>query len=410
MTNAYDEVNFQLDRAADKLGIPSDYKTVLRNCYRELRVQVTVRKADGKLVEYIGYRVQHNGARGPYKGGVRYHPSVDLDEVRALASLMTWKTAIVNIPFGGAKGGINCDPKDLTPAELQSISRSFMRKIDMALGVYRDVMAPDVNTNAAVMAWMMDEYGRKHGHTPAIVTGKPVGLGGSKGREQATGYGVAHIARLASKDFGVELQGARVVIQGFGNVGSYTAKFLHGMGAKVVAISDVEAGVRSEKGLDIDKLLAHARLHKTVRGFSGGDAFLKEKIFEIPCDVLIPAALGNVITEENAGQIKARLIVEGANNPINPKADELLTQGGIPIIPDILANAGGVTASYFEWTQNLTQFYWEEPEVLQKLENTLSKSYGEVLEIHNKEKVSLRTAAFMLGIKRVYEAMLLRGV
>ena len=408
--SAYDEVNFQIDRAADKLGIPPDYKTVLRNCYRELRVQVTVRKPDGKLVEYVGYRVQHNGARGPYKGGVRYHPSVDLDEVRALASLMTWKTAIVNIPFGGAKGGINCDPKDLSAGELQSLSRSYMRKIDMALGVYRDVMAPDVNTNAAVMAWMMDEYGRKHGHTPAIVTGKPIALGGSKGREAATGYGVAHIARLASKDFGIDLKGARVVIQGFGNVGSYTAKFLHGMGAKVIAVSDVEAGVRADKGLDIDKLLAHARTLKTVKGFAGADAFPKEKIFEIPCDVLIPAALGNVITEENAGKIDARLIVEGANNPIDPGADRMLTERKIPIVPDILANAGGVTASYFEWTQNLTQFYWEESEVNQKLENVLSRSYADVLDIHKKENVSMRTAAFMLGIKRVYEAMLLRGV
>ncbi len=408
--SAYDEVNWQIDRAADKLGIAPDYKTVLRNCYRELRVQVVLRKADGRLVEHVGYRVQHNGARGPYKGGVRYHPSVDLDEVRALASLMTWKTAIVNIPFGGAKGGINCDPKDLTPGELQGLSRSFMRKIDMALGVYRDVMAPDVNTNATVMAWMMDEYGRKHGHTPAIVTGKPVALGGSKGREQATGYGVAHIAGLAAKDFGIELRGARVVIQGFGNVGSYAAKFLHGLGAKVIAVSDVEAGVRAEKGLDVEELLAHAATHKTVKGFAGGDAFPKEEVFEIPCEILVPAALGNVITERNAGRIKARLIVEGANNPISPKADEMLARGGIPIVPDILANAGGVTTSYFEWTQNLAQFYWEEAEVFQKLEAVLNKSYADIFAIHRKESVSLRTAAFMLGIKRVYEAMQLRGV
>ena len=408
--SAFEEVNFQFSKAADKLGIAPDYQAVMRSCYRELKVQVTVRRADGKLHEFTGYRVQHNAARGPYKGGIRYHPSVDLDEVRALASLMTWKTAIVNIPFGGAKGGINCDPRQMTQGELQNLTRSFVRKIDMALGVYRDIPAPDVNTNATIMAWIMDEYGRKHGHTPAIVTGKPVELGGSKGREQATGYGVALFARLAARDFGLDPAKARIVIQGFGNLGSFAALFLHQMGAKITAVSDVDTGLRNDNGIDIQALFAYARENKGIKGFPKAEAFPKEGLFSIPCEILIPAALGNVITKANAKDIKTKLIIEGANNPIDPEADKILEDSGVLILPDILANSGGVTGSYFEWTQNLTQFYWEEHEVYQKLEGILIKAYREVHDIFKREKVSLRTAAFMLGIKRVHEAMLLRGI
>jgi glutamate dehydrogenase (NAD(P)+) len=407
---AYEEVNWQYNKAADLLGIPDQHKAIMRSCYRELKVQITLHRDDGRLEELYGFRVQHNGARGPYKGGVRYHPSVDMDEVRALASLMTWKTAVVNIPYGGAKGGVNCDPRTMSEKELQTLTRTFTRKIDMALGVYRDIPAPDVNTNAKVMAWMMDEYGRKHGYTPAIVTGKPVNLGGSKGRESATGLGVCYVTQRACRDYGISLNGARIVIQGFGNVGSWTAKFLHDAGAKIVAIADVDGGVRNDKGLDIPALLAHARERRSVAGFPGADVLPREKIFEVPCDVLIPAALNGVITDQNVEPINTRLVIEAANNPINPHADHILAERKIPVVPDILANAGGVTVSYFEWTQNLQQFYWEESEIQHKLEAVMDRSYLEVSEMAKKRGVPLRMAAFMVAIQRVYDAVLLRGI
>ncbi len=407
---AFEEVNWQYSRAAELLEIPEQHKGVMRNCYRELRVQIILHRDDGRLEEYVGYRVQHNGARGPYKGGIRYHPSVDMDEVRALASLMTWKTALVNIPYGGAKGGVNCDPRQLSERELQEITRTFTRKIDMALGVYRDIPAPDVGTNAKVIGWMMDEYGRRHGYTPAIVTGKPVSLGGSKGREYATGLGVFFITQRACKDFGVPLQGARAAVQGFGNVGSWTARYLHDAGARVVAVQDAEGTLHNEKGLDVPALLAHARERRSVAGFKGADAVPAGKFFDLPCDILIPAALNGVITEENAPRIQARLIVEGANNPINPEADAILAERKIPVAPDMLSNAGGVTVSYFEWTQNLQQFYWEEGEIQKKLETILDRAYQEVSQAARKFHVTLRTAAFMVAIQRVYEAVLLRGL
>jgi glutamate dehydrogenase (NAD(P)+) len=278
---AYEEVNWQYNKAAELLGIPEQHKAIMRNCYRELKVQITLHRDDGALTEFFGFRVQHNGARGPYKGGIRYHPSVDMDEVRALASLMTWKTAVVNIPYGGAKGGVNCDPKHMSERELQNLTRTFTRKIDMALGPYRDIPAPDVNTNAKVMAWLMDEYGRKHGYTPAIVTGKPVNLGGSRGRESATGLGVFYTTRHACGDFEIPLRGGRFVIQGFGNVGSWTAKFLHEAGAKVIAIADADGAVMNDRGLDIPALLTHAKEKKTVAGFPGADVFNKDRIFGV---------------------------------------------------------------------------------------------------------------------------------
>jgi glutamate dehydrogenase (NAD(P)+) len=407
---AFEEVNWQYSRAAELLEIPEQHKGIMRNCYRELRVQIILHRDDGRLEEYVGYRVQHNGARGPYKGGIRYHPSVDMDEVRALASLMTWKTALVNIPYGGAKGGVNCDPRQLSERELQEITRTFTRKIDMALGVYRDIPAPDVGTNAKVMGWMMDEYGRRHGYTPAIVTGKPVSLGGSKGREYATGLGVFFITQRACKEFGVPLQGAKVAVQGFGNVGSWTARYLYDAGARIVAVQDAEGTVYNEKGIDIPALLAHARERRSVAGFKGAEGIPGGKFFELPCDILIPAALNGVITEENAPRIQARLIVEGANNPINPHADHILAERKIPVVPDILANAGGVTVSYFEWTQNLQQFYCEESEIQKKLETILDRAYHEVSQAARKFNVTFRVAAFMVAIQRVYEAMLLRGI
>jgi glutamate dehydrogenase (NAD(P)+) len=407
---SYEEVNWQYSKAAELLGIPAQHMSIMRNCYRELKVQITLHRDDGRLEEYYGFRVQHNGARGPYKGGLRYHPSVDMDEVRALASLMTWKTALVNLPYGGAKGGINCDPRVMSEKELQTLTRTFARKIDMALGPYRDIPAPDMGTSAKVMAWFMDEYGRKHGYTPAIVTGKPVSLGGSRGRESATGLGVHYVAQRACRDYGIALQGARVVVQGFGNVGSWVCRYLHEAGAKIVAVGDADGAVRNEKGLDIPGLAAYVLERRTVAGFPGGDAWAKERLFEVPCEILIPAALGGVITDQNAASIDAKLVVEGANNPINPHADHILAEKGIPVVPDILANAGGVTVSYFEWTQNLQQFYWEEKEVQQKLEAVMDKAYHEVSAMSKKRQVSLRRAAFMVAIQRVYEAVLLRGI
>jgi glutamate dehydrogenase (NAD(P)+) len=407
---AYEEVNWQYNKAAETLGIPEQHKAIMRNCYRELKVQITLHRDDGALSEFFGFRVQHNGARGPYKGGIRYHPSVDMDEVRALASLMTWKTAVVNIPYGGAKGGVNCDPKTMSEKELQDLTRTFTRKIDMALGPYRDIPAPDVNTNAKVMTWLMDEYGRKHGYTPAIVTGKPVNLGGSKGRESATGLGVFYTTRHACGDFEIPLRGGRFVIQGFGNVGSWTAKYLHDAGAKIIAIADADGAVMNDKGLDIPALLTYAKEKKTVAGFPGADNFNKDRIFGVECEVLIPAALNGVITENNVAEINAKMVVEGANNPINPHADHILAEKGIPVIPDILANAGGVTVSYFEWTQNLQQFYWDESDIQKKLETVMNRAYAEVAEMAKKRNVKMRQAAFMVAIQRVYDAVLLRGI
>lgn len=408
--SAYEEVNTHLDRAFDRLDVPPEYRTILKSCYRELKVQLTMRADDGSLKEFFGYRVQHNGVRGPYKGGIRYHPTVDLDEVRALASLMTWKTAIVDIPFGGSKGGVSCDPHKMSERELQTLTRTFTRKIDMALGISRDIPAPDVNTSAKTMAWIMDEYGRKHGHSPAIVTGKPLGLGGSQGREQATGLGVCWMAEWAAKDLNIPLQKSRVAVQGFGNVGSWACRHLAETGARIVAVSDAEGGTFNPKGLDISKLSEHMKSKKTVKGFRGGEDVPGEEIFELDCEILIPAALNEVITPEVARKIKASLIVEGANNPTTPEADKILNERGVTAIPDILANAGGVIVSYFEWTQNLTQFYWDLKEVEKKQEKIMRKAYEEVKTVKEKEKTDWRPAAFMLGVKRVYDATLLRGI
>jgi len=408
--SAFEEVNFHLGRAFEILDIPEEYRHQLGSCYRELKVQVMVRMDNGKLKEFFGYRVQHNGVRGPYKGGIRFHPSVDLDEVRALASLMTWKTAIVNIPFGGAKGGINCDPLTMSENELQRMTRTYTRRIDMALGPYRDIPAPDVNTNSKIMAWMMDEYSRKHGFTPAVVTGKPIPLGGSQGREEATGLGVFFVTRNIAKELTIPLNKTRIAIQGFGNLGSYAAKYLHEAGAKVVAVSDVYGGLYDKNGLDIPALFDYTRKNRSLKGATGGDALKGDEIFGVDCDIMIPAALNGVITVPVARTIKAKVVVEGANNPTHPEADALLRERGIIVLPDILVNAGGVTASYFEWTQNLTQFYWEFDDVRQKLEKIMDRSYYEVGAIVKEKKVEWRLAAFILGVQRVYEATRLRGL
>lgn len=408
--SAFSEVNTYVRRAAEILNIPAAYLSVILNTYRELRVQIIIHRDDGSILETFGYRVQHNAARGPYKGGIRYHPSVSMDSVRALASLMTWKNALVDIPFGGAKGGVTVDAATLSKRELQDLTRTFTRKIDMALGPYRDVPAPDLATNAEVMGWIMDEYGRKHGHTPAVVTGKPVGLGGSLGRLEATGRGVSLIASWAASDYNITLRGARVVLQGFGNVGSYAAEYLHEMGAKFIAIGDHTGAVYNAAGLDIPALKAHIQQQRSVAGFAGSEPLASDKLFAVPCDILIPAALGNVITKDNVGQIDTRLIVEGANYPVTPEAADALWQRRIRVMPDILANAAGVIGSYFEWVQNLQQLFWTEAEVNQRIGEKLEAAYRAVLDVARKHKSPLRAAAYLIALERVYEAMKLRGI
>src|SRR5881397_2729589 len=352
-------VQSQFDRAADLINLEAYMRKILMSPFREVQVEVAVRMDDGLIEVFTGYRIQHNGARGPCKGGIRYHPEADHDEVLGLAAIMTWKTALMDIPFGGAKGGVTVDPKKLSKLELERLTRRFTQRIAIVLGPYRDIPAPDVNTNAQVMAWILDEYSSRQGYSPAVVTGKPVALGGSLGREEATGRGVMYVMQEYARDFGIPLKGARVVIQGFGNVGSHLARLLDAeAGAKVIAVSDVSGGTYKDGGLDVPALLAHTAAGKPVVEWPGGGgrAISNAEIWTIPCDWLVPAALGGVITREtNARTIDCKVVVEGANEPTTPIADLILEERGIPVIPDFLANAGGVTVSYYEWAQNLQQ-------------------------------------------------------
>jgi glutamate dehydrogenase/leucine dehydrogenase len=400
----------QFDRAADLLGLDENIRNSLRMPDRELTVEVLLRRDDESLESFKGYRVQHNNSRGPFKGGIRYHHEVDIDEVRSLAALMTWKTALVDIPYGGGKGGITIDPSGYSERELERLSRRFFRAIDPVIGPNKDVPAPDVNTNAQVMAWFMDEYGQMHGHTPAIVTGKPISLGGSLGRESATGKGVAITVRETASKFGVELKGATVAIQGFGNVGSYAGKFLGDMGCKLIAASDVHGGLHAPDGFDTDALFDYAYEHRTIKGCGQGKEISNDDLIALEVDFLIPAALGGVIHKMNVDQINCRYVIEAANGPTTPPASETLFEKGIHVVPDILTNAGGVTVSYFEWVQNLQQFQWEEEDVNAKLERKLVNAFKEVAALSDKKKISLRTAAYMVAIDRVARAFELRGV
>jgi glutamate dehydrogenase (NAD(P)+) len=384
----------------------------MRSSYREVMVQIPVKLSDGHTHVFSGYRVQHNGARGPYKGGVRYHPEVDIDEVRALASLMTWKTAIAGIPYGGAKGGINCPADKLQSDEVQKITRSFMDKVEKVLGPTRDIMAPDVNTNAQVMAWMMDEYGKLHGHTPAIVTGKPIELEGSYGRESATGRGLVYLFREAAPTLGLTPNDTRVVIQGFGNVGSWAARIIHQLGCRVVGVSDAFGAIRKEDGLDVNALNDFVHVHgNRLTDFPGADVITPDELLALECEVFIPAALGGMIHADNADSMRCKVIIEGANSPTTPKADELLHDKGVFIIPDVMANAGGVIVSYFEWVQNLQHFRWDEREVNDRLGTIMRRAYREVVARAKEsgDDVPLRVAAYELGIERVVEAATTRG-
>jgi glutamate dehydrogenase (NAD(P)+) len=405
----HESVTYFFEQAADRIDLDEEMRDVLRGSYREVRVQVPVRMDDGRLFVFNGYRVQHNGARGPYKGGVRYHPAANLDEVRALAALMTWKTAVTDLPFGGAKGGVQCETYMMSEAELQRLTRRYTQMIAYVLGVNRDVPAPDMNTNAQTMAWMMDALGQRFGHQPACVTGKPVELGGSLGREAATGRGVVLVMQEYAKDKGFPLERATVAIQGFGNVGSWASRIAAEAGAKVVAVSDVRGGIHNEGGLDIEKVWAHRDQTGSVVGFPGADEISNEQLLELDVDWLVPAALGEVITGKNASKIRARVVVEAANHPITPVADVALADAGVVVIPDILANAGGVTVSYFEWTQNIQQFRWEEEQVNTQLAKIMAKAYRDIGALADKESIGLREAAFAIGVARVARAARLRG-
>jgi glutamate dehydrogenase (NAD(P)+) len=402
-------VGYFFDRAADHIDLHDEMREVLRGSYRELRVQVPIRMDDGKLKVFTGYRIQHNGARGPYKGGVRFHPNADLDEVRALAALMTWKTALLDVPYGGAKGGVACDPATMSEEEKERLTRRYTQMISYILGVNRDVPAPDMGTDAQTMAWMMDAYSSRYGYTPAIVTGKPVELGGSYGREAATGRGVVYCLQEASPDLTLELDGASVAIQGFGNVGSWAARLMGETGAKVVAVSDVRGGVHRGDGLDVQALMDHVTETASVVGAAGTEPIDNRDLLELDVDILIPAALDKVITEENADRIRARIIVEAANHPVTPAADAVLEERGAIVLPDILVNAGGVTVSYLEWVQNIQQFRWEEEEVNRELHKKMTRAWKTVHSRSTVEGISLRLAAFAIAVERVDVAARLRG-
>jgi glutamate dehydrogenase (NAD(P)+) len=412
--SAYEIATANFDRAADLLDLPPEWRRLIRSPFREMRVEVPLYREDGSLVVFTGYRVQHSGARGPFKGGIRYSPLVDIDEVRALAETMTYKTALVNIPFGGGKGGVNCDPRTLTKLELEHVTRRYISRIHLILGPNRDVPAPDMGTNAQVMAWIVDQYGRQHGYNPAVVTGKPLELGGSPGREQATGRGVVITALEAAKDMGLRIADLRVVVQGYGNVGMNAALLFAEAGCTVVAISDVSGGYHRAAGLDladVERFKNRAGGDGTLNGYDGEgvERVAHADFMGIDCDLLVPAAIESAIHDENVGSVKAKIVVEGANLPVTPEADQALNARGILVIPDILANAGGVTVSYFEWSQNFQQYTWEEEEVNRRLEKVMLKAYRAVTERARSLGASLREAAFVLAIDRVVTAEKMRG-
>ncbi len=379
---------------------------------RQVTVPVAIEMDDGSVGVFDGYRIQHNSARGPYKGGLRYHPEVDQDEVNALASLMTWKTAVVGIPYGGAKGGIQVDPRKLTPGELQRLTRKFVDQIHMFIGPDTDIPAPDVNTDSQTMAWIMDEYSKFHGFSPGVVTGKPIEVYGSKGREAATGRGTALCTKWALEELGIDAKGATFALQGFGNVGTWAARVLSEMGAKLVAVGDQDGYLKNPEGFDVEALIAYVQNspQRSVVGFPGCDTSCEEELFAMKVDALIPAALGDVITKKMARQIQAKLIVEGANGPTKPDAHKALVKKRVRVVPDILANAGGVVVSYFEWVQNSQRFYWEEQEVNEKLERILRKAYDEVNKMAKAAKLDHRTAGFIIAIREVGKATVLRGL
>ncbi|MGA1195510.1 MAG: Glu/Leu/Phe/Val family dehydrogenase [Candidatus Latescibacterota bacterium] len=409
--NALDMAQQQLDAVAKRLGLDASIHERLRYPKRSLSISIPVKMDNGNVRVFQGYRVHHNLFRGPAKGGIRYQEDVSLDEVSALAMWMTWKCALMEIPFGGAKGGVICTPREMSKGELERLTRRMTSELMIILGPNKDIPAPDMNTNAQTMAWIMDTYSMNVGHSvPSVVTGKPITLGGSKGREDATGRGCVFTILELLKRTNRSLDGLRVAVQGFGNVGGTAARLIQQEGAKVVAVSDYKGGIYRESGLDIPSVILHAKEAGQVGGFEDADLVTNAELLELECDVLIPAALGNQITVVNADRIRAQIVAEGANGPTTPEADQILQARGISVIPDILANAGGVTVSYFEWVQGLMEFFWSEVEVHQRLNRIMTQAFENTWQMAQKENVDLRTAAYMLAVARVAEAGTLSGV
>jgi glutamate dehydrogenase/leucine dehydrogenase len=409
--SAYEVALEEFDAAAEALELENDMRAMIRFPEKVLEVSVPVRMDNGQVTSFQGYRVQYNTSRGPGKGGIRYHPAVTVDEIKALALWMTLKCAVVNIPFGGAKGGVTCNPKEMSPNEIERLTRRYAASILPLIGPAQDIPAPDVYTNPQIMAWIMDTYSMTTGFlVPGVVTGKPLSLGGSLGRNEATGRGVFYTIECACDHLRLPLKGARVVVQGFGNAGSCVAHLLDTNQAYVIAVSDSRGCVYNEDGLDIPKLRVHKEKTGSVANFHGSEALSPEELLSLPCDILIPAALENTIRGDNASSVKARIIAEAANGPVTPEADKILEAKGTFVIPDILCNAGGVTVSYFEWVQDAQHLFWEAQDVYGRLEHVMKKSFHEVLRIHTERKVSMRMAADMLGLSRVAEATRLRGL
>lgn len=412
---AYDDPWFtarkQLENVAKIINLSDNELEYLKYSRRELTVSIPVKMDNGELKVFLGYRVQHNDIRGPYKGGLRYHPDVTINEVRALAMWMTWKCAVVNLPYGGAKGGVVCDPEKLSLRELERITRRFTNEISIIIGPSKDVPAPDVNTNATIMGWIMDTYSMNHGFAVrGVVTGKPISLGGSLGRTEATGRGVMYTCLNILKKLKRNVKGIKVVVQGFGNVGATAAKLLSEQGATIIAVSDVKGGIYCEKGLNIKKLFEYVKKNKYVTDFPGSERITNAELLALKCDVLVPAALENQITEQNADDVKAKIIIEGANGPTTPPADKILYDKGCLVVPDILANAGGVTVSYFEWVQGNQEYYWTEKEVNEKLKLIMDSAFETVYETMNNYKVDFRNAAYIVAVSRVADAMKHRGI
>jgi glutamate dehydrogenase (NAD(P)+) len=401
----------QIHIAAQRMKLDPEMEAILRQPERELHVHFPIRMDDGSIRMFDGFRVQHNTARGPAKGGIRFHQDVSINEVKALATWMTWKCSVVDIPYGGGKGGIIVDPKQLSLGELERLSRRFVTEIQGIIGPERDIPAPDVNTNSQIMAWMMDQYSRNKGYpVPGMITGKPLALGGSVGRTEATARGLQFCVREAVRTTGMDLVGATVVVQGYGNAGNIAARLLMGDGAKVVAVSDSHGGIYARDGLDPARVLRWKEEHGAVQGFGNADNVTNEELLEIPCDILVPAALEGQITGHNADKIKAKLIAEAANGPTTPEADRILHEKGVLLLPDILANAGGVTVSYFEWAQNIQGFYWTEEEVDERLHRVMVRAFKAVYETAQNHQIDMRTAAYIVAIGRVAEAVRLRGI
>lgn len=409
---SFEEALRYFEKAATIMGVGARVEKLLVTPVRQVKVQVTIEMDDGSVGVFHGFRVQHNDSRGPFKGGLRYHHEIDEDEANALASLMTWKTAVVGIPYGGAKGGIQVDPRQHSVREIERMTRKFVDRIHMLIGPDIDIPAPDVNTNEQTMAWIVDEYAKFHGFAPGVVTGKPVELNGSQGRTAATGRGVALCTKWALEDLGIEVRGSRYAMQGFGNVGRWAARVLAADGAKLVCVGDHGGYIRNPDGFDVEKLGDHVdeSPQRTVANFPGSDACTEAELFAMDVETLIPAALGGVIHAEVARSVRARLIVEGANGPTTSEAHEILVKNGVHVVPDILANAGGVTVSYFEWVQNNQRFYWEEEEINRRLERVLRKAYDEVNKLARNRKLDHRTAAFIIAIREVGKVTALRGI